>query len=122
MVYTAAAGIDPKKVLPVSLDVGTNNENLLNDDLYLGNRHRRITGEKYDAFIDKFVKAVQRLYPDALLHWEDFGRDNATKILKKYEPEMATFNDDVQGTGIVVLAGILGGLNIAKKALPINVY
>uniref|UniRef100_UPI003703EC44 oxaloacetate-decarboxylating malate dehydrogenase n=2 Tax=Bacilli TaxID=91061 RepID=UPI003703EC44 len=102
MVYTAAAGIDPKKVLPVSLDVGTNNENLLNDDLYLGNRHRRITGERYDAFIDKFVKAVQRLYPDALLHWEDFGRDNATKILKKYEPEMATFNDDVQGTGIVV--------------------
>ncbi|MEL1174414.1 NAD-dependent malic enzyme, partial [Staphylococcus epidermidis] len=65
MVYTAAAGIDPKKVLPVSLDVGTNNENLLNDDLYLGNRHRRITGERYDAFIDKFVKAVQRLYPDA---------------------------------------------------------
>ena len=117
MVYTAAAGIDPKKVLPVSLDVGTNNENLLNDDLYLGNRHRRITGERYDAFIDKFVKAVQRLYPDALLHWEDFGRDNATKILKKYEPEMATFNDDVQGTGIVVLAGILGGLNIAKKSL-----
>ena len=83
MVYTAAAGMDPKKVLPVSLDVGTNNENLLNDDLYLGNRHRRITGERYDAFIDKFVKAVQRLYPDALLHWEDFGRDNATKILKK---------------------------------------
>ena len=117
MVYTAAAGIDPKKVLPVSLDVGTNNENLLNDDLYLGNRHRRITGERYDAFIDKFVKAVQRLYPDALLHWEDFGRDNATKILKKYESEMATFNDDVQGTGIVVLAGILGGLNIAKKSL-----
>lgn len=117
MVYTAAAGIDPKKVLPVSLDVGTNNENLLNDDLYLGNRHRRITGERYDAFIDKFVKAVQRLYPDALLHWEDFGRDNATKILKKYENEMATFNDDVQGTGIVVLAGILGGLNIAKESL-----
>ena len=117
MVYTAAAGIDPKKVLPVSLDVGTNNENLLNDDLYLGNRHRRITGERYDAFIDKFVKVVQRLYPDALLHWEDFGRDNATKILKKYEHEMATFNDDVQGTGIVVLAGILGGLNIAKESL-----
>ncbi len=117
MVYTAAAGIDPKKVLPVSLDVGTNNENLLNDDLYLGNRHRRITGKRYDAFIDKFVKAVQRLYPDALLHWEDFGRDNATKILKKYENEMATFNDDVQGTGIVVLAGILGGLNIAKESL-----
>jgi len=117
MVYTAAAGIDPSKVLPVSLDVGTNNESLLNDELYLGNRHKRVTGEKYDSFIDSFVKAVQRQFPNALLHWEDFGRNNATKILKKYENELATFNDDVQGTGIVVLAGILGALNISKEKL-----
>ena len=112
MVYTAC--IDPSKVLPVSLDVGTNNESLLNDEL-LGNRHKRVSGEKYDSFIDSFVKAVQRQFPNALLHWEDFGRNNATKILKKYENELATFNDDVQGTGIVVLAGILGALNISKK-------
>ncbi|MBF0713680.1 NAD-dependent malic enzyme, partial [Gemella sp. GH3] len=117
MVYTAAAGIDPSKVLPVSLDVGTNNESLLNDELYLGNRHKRVSGEKYDSFIDSFVKAVQRQFPNALLHWEDFGRNNATKILKKYENELATFNDDVQGTGIVVLAGILGALNISKEKL-----
>ncbi len=117
MVYTAAAGIDPSKVLPVSLDVGTNNENLLNDNLYLGNRHKRVTGEKYDSFIDSFVKAVQRQFPNALLHWEDFGRNNATKILRKYENELATFNDDVQGTGIVVLAAILGALNISKEKL-----
>lgn len=117
MVYTAAAGINPSKVLPVSLDVGTNNESLLNSELYLGNRHKRVTGEKYDSFIDSFVKAVQRQFPNALLHWEDFGRNNATKILRKYENELATFNDDVQGTGIVVLAGILGALNISKEKL-----
>ena len=117
MVYTAAAGVDPSKVLPVSLDVGTNNEKLLNDDLYLGNRHARIRGEKYDAFIDQFVQSVGNVFPNALLHWEDFGRDNATKILRKYEDKTLTFNDDIQGTGIVVLAGVLGALNISKEAL-----
>lgn len=117
MVYTAAAGIDPSKVLPVSLDVGTNNEKLLNDDLYLGNRHKRVTGKKYDLFIEKFVDAVTSVFPTALLHWEDFGRNNATKILRKYENKLLTFNDDIQGTGIVVLAGILGALNISKKNL-----
>lgn len=117
MVYTAAAGIDPSKVLPVSLDVGTNNEKLLNDDLYLGNRHKRIRGEKYDVFIEKFVNAVNNVFPTSLLHWEDFGRDNATKILRKYEDKLLTFNDDIQGTGIVVLAGILGALNISKQNL-----
>lgn len=117
MVYTAAAGIDPSKVLPVSLDVGTNNEKLLNDKLYLGNRHKRVRGEKYDLFIDQFVKSVTNIFPNVLLHWEDFGRDNATKILNKYKNHILTFNDDVQGTGIVTLAGILGALNISKEKL-----
>lgn len=115
MVYTAAAGIDPSQVLPVSLDVGTNNEKLLNDELYLGNRHKRVDDETYYAFIDKFVKAVRKQYPNALLHWEDFGRAHAQNILDKYKDMLPTFNDDIQGTGIVVLAGVLGALNISKE-------
>ncbi|UDI78968.1 NAD-dependent malic enzyme [Staphylococcus taiwanensis] len=115
MVYTAAAGINPSQVLPVSLDVGTNNEQLLNDELYLGNRHKRVDDETYYAFIDKFVNAVRKQYPNALLHWEDFGRGHAKNILDKYEDVLPTFNDDIQGTGIVVLAGVLGALNISKE-------
>ncbi|HCX2920536.1 TPA: NAD-dependent malic enzyme [Staphylococcus aureus] len=114
IVYTAAAGINPSQVLPVSLDVGTNNEQLLKDDLYLGNRHKRVDDETYYAFVDKFVSAVRKEYPNALLHWEDFGRGHAKNILDKYEDTLPTFNDDIQGTGIVTLAGVLGALNISK--------
>ncbi|MDT6981130.1 malolactic enzyme [Levilactobacillus zymae] len=115
MVYTAAAGINPAQVLAVSIDAGTNNQKLLNDPLYLGNRHARVTGEAYYAVIDQFVQAEQKLFPDALLHWEDFGRDHAKVILDKYKDRLATFNDDIQGTGMVVLAGILGAMNIAHE-------
>ncbi|EMF0081228.1 NAD-dependent malic enzyme [Enterococcus hirae] len=117
MVYTAAAGINPAQVLPVSIDAGTNNEELLNNPLYLGNRHRRVTGQKYYEFIDQFVDAATDLFPELLLHWEDFGRGNAATILEKYEDKITTFNDDIQGTGIVVLAGVLGGLNISGESL-----
>ncbi|ARW14241.1 malolactic enzyme [Lactiplantibacillus plantarum] len=117
MVYTAAAGIDPSQVLPVSIDAGTNNQKLLDDPLYLGNRHKRVSGEQYYDVIDKFVAAEQQLFPDSLLHFEDFGRDNAQVILDKYKDQIATFNDDIQGTGMVVLAGILGALNISKESI-----
>lgn len=117
MVYTAAAGINPAQVLPVSIDAGTNNEELLNNPLYLGNRHARVEGETYYEFIDKFVQSATELFPELLLHWEDFGRGNAATILEKYEDKITTFNDDIQGTGIVVLAGVLGGLNISGEQL-----
>lgn len=117
MVYTAAAGIDPATVLPVSIDAGTNNKKLLENPLYLGNKHERIAGEKYLEFIDKFVTAEQKLFPESLLHWEDFGRSNAQVILDKYKNSIATFNDDIQGTGMIVLAGIFGALNISKEKL-----
>ncbi|MCT3296813.1 malolactic enzyme [Lactiplantibacillus pentosus] len=117
MVYTAAAGIDPSQVLPVSIDAGTNNQKLLDDPLYLGNRHKRVSGAQYYDVIDKFVEAEQKLFPDSLLHFEDFGRDNAQAILDKYKDQIATFNDDIQGTGMVVLAGILGALNISKESI-----
>ncbi|HAX1409837.1 TPA: NAD-dependent malic enzyme [Enterococcus faecium] len=106
MVYTAAAGINPAQVLPVSIDAGTNNEELLNNPLYLGNRHARVEGETYYEFIDQFVQSATELFPELLLHWEDFGRGNAATILEKYEDKITTFNDDIQGTGIVVLAGV----------------
>ncbi|NLR09971.1 MULTISPECIES: malolactic enzyme [Lactobacillaceae] len=115
MVYTAAAGIDPAQVLPVSIDAGTNNETLLADPLYLGNHHKRVYGDQYYDVIDRFVTAEQKLFPESLLHWEDFGRSNAQVILDKYKDRIATFNDDIQGTGMVVLAGILGALNISKE-------
>ncbi|WP_125574052.1 malolactic enzyme [Levilactobacillus huananensis] len=115
MVYTAAAGIDPAQVLPVSIDAGTNNQTLLDDPLYLGNHHKRVYGDAYYDVIDRFVTAEQKLFPESLLHWEDFGRSNAQVILDKYKDQFATFNDDIQGTGMVVLAGILGALNISKE-------
>ncbi|KRM67533.1 malate dehydrogenase [Apilactobacillus ozensis DSM 23829 = JCM 17196] len=117
MVYTAAAGVNPSQVLPVSIDAGTNNQKLLDDPLYLGNRHQRVYGDKYYQVIDKFVQSTQQLFPDALLHWEDLGRSNAQVILDKYKNDIATFNDDIQGTGMVVLAGILGALNISHAKL-----
>lgn len=115
MVYTAAAGINPNQVLPLVLDVGTNNKQLIEDPLYLGNRHPRVRGEAYYDFVDKFVSTAERLFPRLYLHWEDFGRSNAATILEKYRNRITTFNDDVQGTGIVALAGILGALEISKE-------
>lgn len=122
MVYTAAAGIDPAQVLPVSLDAGTNNEKLLNDPLYLGNRHARVYGEKYHAMVDKFVATAEKLFPESLLHFEDFGRSNAAVILEKYQDKILTFNDDIQGTGIISLAGVLGAMNISKEKITDQIF
>jgi malate dehydrogenase (oxaloacetate-decarboxylating) len=113
-VYTAAAGIDPDRVIPVSLDVGTDRESLLNDPLYVGNRHSRVRGERYDAFIDAYVKAATKLFPDALLHFEDFGPSNARRILNRYRDSVRIFNDDIQGTGVITLAAVLAGMRVAK--------
>ncbi|MED2183480.1 oxaloacetate-decarboxylating malate dehydrogenase [Bacillus wiedmannii] len=116
-VYTAAVGIDPSRVLPVILDVGTNREELLNNPFYIGNRHPRITGEAYDEFIDTFVQAVNRQFPKALLHWEDFSSRNARKILDKYRHDICTFNDDIQGTGAVSLAAVLSAVKVSGVPL-----
>lgn len=122
MVYTAAAGIDPREVLPIVLDVGTDNQTLIDDPLYLGEKHARVTGDKYYDFVDKFVKIARKVFPDVYIHFEDFGRDNATKILNKYRKEIPVFNDDVQGTGIVCLAGVLGALNISKQKFSDQIF
>jgi malate dehydrogenase (oxaloacetate-decarboxylating) len=111
-VYTAAAGIDPRRVIPVSLDVGTDNEGLLNDPLYLGNRHARVRGAAYDAFIKKYVETVSSLFPNALLHFEDFGAGNARRILLAYRDKYRLFNDDMQGTAAVVMAGLFNALKV----------
>ncbi|MEV5082497.1 NAD-dependent malic enzyme [Streptomyces sp. NPDC056159] len=116
-VYTAAGGIDPARTLPVVLDVGTNREELLDDPLYLGNRHPRVDRETYDAFVQTYVDTATRLFPGALLHWEDFGPDNARRILARYRDEVLTFNDDVQGTGAVNLAAVLSGVRASGTPL-----
>lgn len=117
MVYTAAAGIDPQQVLPVVIDAGTDNQQLLADDEYLGTRHERLSGEAYFAYIDRFVAAVEKLFPKSLLHFEDFGRGTAAQILDKYQDRILTFNDDIQGTGVIALAGVLGALNISGQSI-----
>lgn len=117
-IYTAAAGIHPRRAIPVVLDVGTDNLGLLNSDVYLGERHARVRGERYDAFIDTFVQAVVRLFPNALLHWEDFGPSNAHSILNRYSDEICTFNDDIQGTAAVVLAAVLAAVRLTGTPLP----
>ncbi len=117
MVYTAAAGIDPAQVLPVSIDAGTDNSKLLNDPNYLGERHPRITGSQYFTFIDQFVDQVEALFPKSLLHFEDFGRNTAARLLDKYRDKILTFNDDIQGTGVIALAGVLGAMKISKEKL-----
>lgn len=122
MVYTAAAGIDPASVLPVVLDCGTNREALLQDKFYLGNRHPRIYGEQYNAFVDRFVQAVEKLFPRLYLHFEDFGRADAAAVLKRYRDRFPVFNDDVQGTGIITLAGILGAMRINKEKITDQRY
>jgi len=109
-VYTATAGVDPGRTLPVMLDVGTNRKELLDDPLYLGNRHARVDQDTYDAFIEAYVTAATTLFPDALLHWEDFGSANARRILDRYRDHVLTFNDDIQGTGAVNLAAMLSGV------------
>lgn len=111
-VYTAAAGIDPDRVIPVSLDVGTDNEELLNDPLYLGSRHARVRGAAYDAFIAKYLQTASSLFPDALLHFEDFGPGNARRILVTYQDKYRIFNDDMQGTGAITLAATLSAVKV----------
>ena len=122
MVYTGAAGIDPSMVLPLVIDAGTNCEELRNNPNYLGNRHERVRGERYYEFIDQFVQTAERLFPKLYLHWEDFGRMNAANILEKYRKNIPTFNDDIQGTGIVTLGGIFGAMDITGEKLVDQVY
>lgn len=124
MVYTLCGGISPHCVLPIQLDVGTNNPQLLSDPMYLGWRHERIHGQAYDDFIDRFVKALIKRAPNVYVHWEDFGRDNARKILTRYRNEMCTINGDMQSTGVVALActlaGVLAsGINLADHRIVI---
>ena len=122
MVYTGAAGIDPASVLPLVIDAGTNRQSLLDDPNYLGNRHERVRGDRYYAFIDQFVETAERLFPKLYLHWEDFGRGNAANILNKYKTQIPTFNDDIQGTGIVTLGGVFASMDIADEKLTDQVY
>ena len=116
-IYTAAGGIDPTRVVPVMLDVGTNRESLLADPMYPGNRHARVRGERYDAFIDAYVKAVVKLFPNALLQWEDFGPGNGRRILEKYRSRVRTFSDDLQGTGAITLAAAVSAARICGTLL-----
>jgi len=112
-VYTAAAGIHPDRVIPVMLDAGTDRESLLNDPLYVGNRHSRVRGKRYDELIDAYVATASKMFPDALLHFEDFGPSNARRILTEHREKARIFNDDVQGTGAITLAAVLAGMRIA---------
>ena len=122
MVYTGAAGIDPATVLPLVIDAGTNRKELLENPNYLGNRHERVHGDCYYDFIDQFVQTAEHLFPKLYLHWEDFGRLNAANILNKYKDKIPTFNDDIQGTGIVTLGGIYGSLDISGEKLTDQIY
>ena len=117
VVYTAAAGVDPRRVLPVMIDVGTNRQELLDDPGYLGNRHPRVDPDTYDAFIEAYVQTASQLFPNALLHWEDFGTANAHRILDRYRDRVFTFNDDIQGTGAVTLAAVLAGVKASGRPL-----
>ena len=116
-VYTAAAGIHPSRALPVVLDVGTDNLNLLNDEMYLGERHPRVRGERYDRLLDAYVTACRKLFPHAMLHWEDFGAANARRILNTYADQVCTFNDDMQGTAAVVLAAAFSAVSAAGSRM-----
>lgn len=118
MVYTLCGGVNPHRVLPIQLDVGTNNPHLLNDPMYLGWRHERVTGQAYDDFIDAFVRAMTKKFPQIFIHWEDFGRDNARRIMSRYQDQLLTFNGDMQGTGVVALASILAG--VVASGIPLQ--
>lgn len=116
-IYTAAGGIDPTRVIPVMLDVGTNRESLLNDPMYIGNRHARIRGDRYDAFIDAYVSVATRLFPNAVLQWEDFAASNGRRIIRKYRDRICTFNDDMQGTGAITLAAAISAVRVCGAPL-----
>src|SRR5579862_4432789 len=118
MVYCLCGGINPHRVLPIQLDVGTNNQHLLNDPMYLGWRHERITGGAYDDFIDIFVRAITRKFPHLLLHWEDMGRENARRILSHYRDSICTMNGDMQATGVVALSCVLAG--VIASGIPLR--
>lgn len=120
--YTLGAGIHPACCLPIALDIGTNNEELLNDPMYLGLPQKRMSGTKYDEFIEKFVAQVKRHFPNALLQWEDFSKSNAFNNLHRYVDQLPSFNDDIQGTGAVVLAGVINGVKIKKETLVDQTY
>lgn len=117
MVYTLCGGISPHRTLPIQLDVGTNNPHLLNDPMYLGWRHERITGQEYDDFIDQFVKTITKKFPHILLHWEDVGRDHARNILMRYRDEICTINGDMQTTGVIALASVIAGVQASGMPL-----
>ncbi len=116
-IYTAAGGIDPTRVIPVMLDVGTNRQSLLSDPMYIGNRHARVRGERYEAFIDAYVQAVSKRFPNALLQWEDFAPGNGRRILERYRDRICTFNDDMQGTGAITLAAAISAVRICGTSL-----
>jgi malate dehydrogenase (oxaloacetate-decarboxylating) len=116
-IYTAAAGIDPTRVIPVVLDVGTNRESLLKDPMYIGNRHPRVRGKRYDAFVDAYVQTVTKLFPNALLQWEDFAPGNGRRILEKYRDRICTFNDDMQGTGAITLAAAVSAVRVCGSPM-----
>lgn len=116
-IYTAAGGIDPTRVIPVMLDVGTNRESLLNDPMYIGNRHTRVRGERYDAFIDAYVTTASKLFPAALFQWEDFTPRNGRRILDNYRNRICTFNDDIQGTGAITLAAAVSAVRACGSPL-----
>jgi malate dehydrogenase (oxaloacetate-decarboxylating) len=116
-IYSAAGGIDPTRVIPVMLDVGTNRESLLDDPTYIGNRHARIRGERYDSFIDAYVKAVTKRFPNALLQWEDFEPGIGRRILEKYRNRICAFNDDMQGTGAITLAAAISAVRVCGTPL-----
>lgn len=116
-VYTAAAGIDPSRVLAVVLDVGTNNQSLIDDPIYIGNKFARVRGERYDRFVDLFIHTARMYFPEVLLHWEDLGNVNARNILDKYGDSILTFNDDIQGTGAVTLAAVMSAMKVTGTSL-----
>jgi malate dehydrogenase (oxaloacetate-decarboxylating) len=120
--YTAAAGIDPAFTLPVGIDIGTNRQDLLDDPLYLGVRHRRLEGQAYMDFIEKFVTAFKKKFPNALLQWEDFSKQKAFDVLNRYQDVLPSFNDDIQGTGSVVLAGLLASMRKIGQRLSDQVF
>ncbi|MEN9471146.1 MAG: malate dehydrogenase [Pseudomonadota bacterium] len=117
MVYVLCGGVNPSRLLPIQIDVGTDNEQLLNDPMYLGWRHPRISGKEYDDMVERVVLAIQRKLPQAYLHWEDFGRENARRNLERYHQQMCTFNDDMQGTGAVTLVALLSAITRTKVPL-----